>query len=405
MIDRFLQPRLADRYILKLMMRPMLAAIAVTMAALLMERILRLFDLVTGTGASIGPILAMALVLSPHYLNLVLPAGFCIAVLSTLVKMSHDNELDALESAGWSLRRIGAVFVVAGCILSVFSVILFGVIQPYSRYAYRAIKHTVINAVWDGRVERGVFFDTGNGLVLSAEEIEPTGQVLYNVFVLQKNDGGETVITARKGVVSPDQDAGKVRLLLTDGVAMSADQTGRRIDFERLWLAREFDIDKNPFRPRGDNERELTLGELVFGAGGTQGKPVNARYSSELHARLVRAFSLIGVALLSVPFGVVGKRSPAWPRIIIAVALLTGYNHMIQIVEDIADLGWIDPALSLWSLWALFMLIAVGVYTTTASTGTRGIVRAALRPFDQFQHRMIRYLKIQFGAAREPARR
>ncbi len=405
MINRLLHPILLDRYIIRLMLRPMLVAIAITMAALLLERTLRLFELVTDTGADIGPVLTMALVLSPHYLSLVLPASFSIAILSTLSRMSRNNELDVLESAGWSLRRIGAAFLVVACFLSVFSIISFGVIQPYSRYAYRAIKHQVINAVWDGRVERGVFFDVGNGLVISAEDVEPTGQLLHNIFVFQRNADGESVITANRAAVLPDQVEGAVNLLLENGVTMTADSTGRMVRFERLALSLDMDVDKNPFRPRGSSEREMTFRELLSGARGSDGFSPEPRVAAEFHARLVRAFSLLGVALLSVPFGVVRKRTPAWPRIVVAVILLAGYNHAIQITEDLADLGVINPAVGLWSLWTVFMMLAVWIYATTPSIGSVGIARAILIPFDALQNQIMPSFKTQLDPAQESVRK
>ena len=96
----------ADRYLIAQMFPRMLAALLFTLAALLIERLLRLLDFITGHGADIGPVLTLMLNLLPHYMGLALPAAFCVGILATLSSLSKDNEIDALESAGWSLRRI-----------------------------------------------------------------------------------------------------------------------------------------------------------------------------------------------------------------------------------------------------------------------------------------------------------
>ncbi|MEM0944955.1 MAG: LptF/LptG family permease, partial [Pseudomonadota bacterium] len=65
------------------MLPKMAAALIVTLGVLLIERLLRLLDFITGNGADIGPVLTMMLNLLPHYMGLALPAAFCIGVLAT----------------------------------------------------------------------------------------------------------------------------------------------------------------------------------------------------------------------------------------------------------------------------------------------------------------------------------
>ena len=259
-----------DRYLIWRMAPRMGVALLVTLVVLLMERVLRLIDLVTAQGAPLDLVVGMALNLVPHYLGLALPATFCIAVLTSLAALSRENELDALENSGWSLRRIGVPFIAAGVVLAIVSLPLFGVLQPYTRYGYRAIKHAALNAGWAGRLEEGVFIDAGNGLLISAGEVDPTGRVLSRVFVIQREGDAESVFTARRGLIMPDQKARVVRLLLKDGRGLVADGW---LDFEDLKLAREFAIDRNPFRPRGRSERELTFPELLDHASGADGLP------------------------------------------------------------------------------------------------------------------------------------
>lgn len=92
-----------DAYLLRLMATPMLAALAVTLGALLLERVLRLFELLTGKGAPLGLVMAMTLNLVPHYLGLALPAAFAVGIIVVMTSLSAENELDAMEGAGWSI--------------------------------------------------------------------------------------------------------------------------------------------------------------------------------------------------------------------------------------------------------------------------------------------------------------
>ena len=360
-----------DRYLLGLMLPRMVAVLVIALAALLLERLLRLFDLMTGHGTALGPLFSMLLSLLPHYLGLALPIAFCLAILTAMGTLGRDNEIDVLESSGWSLRRIGAPYIALSGALAVFCVFLFGVAQPYGRYAYSEIRYAVMNAGWNGRIEPGVFMDIGDGAVLSAARIDGTGRVMDEVFVLQSDEGRETALTARTGVVSTDLLGTTVHVLLRDGTALTS--RGASVAFDELLLTRDVFGSADPFRPRGDSERELTFSELLEHQ---RLYPDEPRYAAEFHARLVRLASLVGIALMAVPLGVTGKRTPLWPRIAVALVILTAYDHLIKMVEGLADLGRVPPGPALWGLCVAFLALTAWLYLSTPGQGAASPLRA-----------------------------
>lgn len=370
----------ADRYIIRLMLPRMVVALAITLAALVLERLLRLFDFVTQQGAPPGPVLSMAVNLLPHYLGLALPAAFCVGILGALSRLSQDSEIDALEAAGWSLRRIGAPFIACAVLFSAISLLLFGYVQPYSRYAYYEIRNQVLTAGWDGRLQGGVFLDLGDELVLSAVNVDAGGRVLYRVFLQRQEEEGPVAVTAERGLVLPEPATNTVRLVLEDGRTLLPD--GQRLDFDRLVVPRRFDMDSGPFRPRGENARELTQGEIWAAMGSATGEEAR-RFAVEFHERLVRAVSLLGIALLSVPLAVARKRSPGWPRIALAIVVLAVFDNLIKFVSGLGALGRIDPALGLWGLAILFNGGALWLFVTHPGQGAPSPLRRFLRWLDR----------------------
>lgn len=367
----------ADRYLLTQMLPRMAAALGVTLAALLLERILRLLSFVTGHGADLAPVLALALNLLPHYMGLALPAAFCIAILASLSALSRSNELDALEAAGWSIRRIGASYVAMSVVFCLISILLFGVIQPYSRFAFAELSHRITHAGWSGRVEQGIFLDVGRDMTLSVTGIDASGRVLRGVFIERVDgQGRRTVTTARRGVVVPDETGRSVYLMLQDGRVLRPD--GSVLSFDELRESRDFDVADTPFRPRGGSERELTLAELwaEMRDPAAAGDP---RFAVEFHSRLVRSVSLIGIALLSIPLAVSRKRSAGWQRIAVAAVILALYDNLLKLVGSMAGVGRIDPALGLWGLCAAFTLVGLWLFVKTPGQGVASPFRSLYR--------------------------
>jgi lipopolysaccharide export system permease protein len=318
--------------------------------------------------------------LLPHYLGLALPAAFCVGVLGALSWLSQDSEIDALEAAGWSLRRIGAPFIGCAVLLSAISLLLFGYVQPYSRYAYYEIRNQVLTAGWDGRLQGGVFLDLGDELVLSAANVDAGGRVLYRVFMQRQEEEGPVAVTAERGLVIPEPETNTVRLVLENGRTLLPD--GERLDFDRLVVPRRFDVDTGPFRPRGENARELTQDEIWVAMSTATGEEAR-RFAVEFHERLIRAVSLLGIALLSVPLAVARKRSPGWPRIALAIVVLAVFDNLIKFVSGLGGLGRIDPALGLWSLAVLFNGGAFWLFFAHPGQGAQSPLRRFLRWLDR----------------------
>src|SRR5690606_24730062 len=136
------------------------------------------------------------------------------------------------EAAGWSLRRVGLPFLACAVVIGILSMLLFGYVQPYSRYAYYEVRNEVLTAGWDGRLQGGVFLDLGEELVLSAANVDAGGRVLYRVFMQRQENGRPIAVTADRGLIVPDPETRTVRLVLEQGRTLMPD--GALLEFDRL---------------------------------------------------------------------------------------------------------------------------------------------------------------------------
>ncbi|MEM9762980.1 MAG: LptF/LptG family permease [Pseudomonadota bacterium] len=363
-----LWPSRIDRYLFMRTLRPMLVGLLVALVALLSERLIRLLDLVTAEGAPVAPLISMLAALLPHYLGIALPAAFALGLLVALSSLSTSNELDVLEGAGWSVRRIAASFVLSGVLLAFLSLALFGFVQPHARYAFRDARHALVTAGWNGTLPEGQVVRLSGDLVLSAARVGAGGKRLEEVFVIRTTEEGETVTTAAHGLVAPDLDAGEVRFLLEDGVSLTP---GGVLVFDEMVLTHRLKGHGDRFRERGEL-RERTLTELATDLD-------DPAAASEFHARLARAFSLVTIALAMVPLGLLRKRTAVWPRVVVALVGLTLYHHALLFAQEMGAAGHVVAAAAIWGTAVAVFLLALWLYATTPSQGTPSVLRRLVR--------------------------
>jgi len=309
-------PTTLDRYLLRRTLTPTAAVLISTMAAFLMERLMRSFQLLSQTTDGFKFLSELLVNLVPHYVGLTLPGGFFIGLFVVVNGLSKSSEIDAILASGMSLGRFAAPFVGLGLVLMAFSVLLFGFVQPYSRYAYHAVLHAAEKAGWNGDVRPKALLSTGP-LFLTADRADASGRHLERVFIRKIGpDGREDVLTAASAVVNKDADDRSVTLDLHDGrqVSTTRDRAIYVADFARFSFDVPLSLSGKLFRVRGDDVSELTLIELAQ-QGFARGSTALPRQTllAEFYARSSRALLLPLLPLLAVPFGLSAKRAGAAP--------------------------------------------------------------------------------------------
>lgn len=373
--------RLIDRYLLRLLFWPLVACLGVTVIALLLERILRLLDVLSQSSARFGYVAQLAANLVPHYLGLALPAAFFVALFIVIVKLSDGSEVDALLASGQSLERIAAPFVAVGLLLSVFSIIVFGYMQPYSRYAFRAVMHTAVNAGWNGRLTGGAFIDD-KGSLLTADSADIAGQRLTRVFIRRLDaKGQEEIITAASADLTMDPNGKTITMNLRDGrrIAHDANGTYRNLAFDSLTTQTPLAAAAVLLRARGGDERELTMGELRKQADAPNPVVPKGALMGEYYGRIARAAFLPFLPLLAFPLGLASKRGNRAPGLIMAGLLLLSFQHALLLGQGMAKAGKTDAFPAIWVPFMLFagfsVWLFVGSRTRPGDTPVSRLVR------------------------------
>lgn len=373
-----------DRYTLRQLGGPLALSLGVLLIAQLMERLLRLFDLVAASGAEVTHILTMAANLVPHYLGLALPTAFTAAIFMAVARLGDDNEVDIMLGAGRSIARLAMPFLAVAVLLCALNVYLFGYLQPLTRYGYHVAVHEALNAGWDARLEERRFVSAAHGITLSADSIAADGRSLQGVFIARRSDRGDEITTAPRGRLVPSADGSRLLLELDQGlmVRLKEDRSLSSVRFTQGMINDDFTPVPPPFRARGESVRELTLPELWSGVQGADLGHPPGKVAAEMHGRLARILLVLLLPLLAVPLGMASKRGQRAPGIVFAVLALLFLNHSLQFGESMAESGRAAAAPALWIPWTVFGALCLWVFRRSLAWPGDNPVTRAVRAID-----------------------
>jgi lipopolysaccharide export system permease protein len=361
---------LLDKYVLNQMIRRLVIAMGIVIVILLLERVLRIIEFAAENNIAFLLVLEMTANLLPHYIGLALPSAFFISILLLMAQLGDNSELDIILGTGKSVGQIAKPMIIFGCILAMLSVALLGYLQPLSRYGYRTIRHVGANALWSEAITNSRFYTPSNGVTVFSDGVDPTGTIIEGVFVHQVDpEGIETTITAKTGHVETDVDQDQAKIMLQDVVQIvkRPEQPPTVLYLKSLDFTPDFSLKPVPFRPRGNDARELTLTELARlytqdTPETADGQPIEeGQRNSELHARLVRSASVAIMPFLAIPMGIAAKRRRRGAAIATASVMLLMYHYTLQLGEGFVGLGHVSAFLGLWLPFLLFSFFCVNL--------------------------------------------
>lgn len=372
----------------------MLLAIFIALLALLAERALSVVNLVLGWQGSLLIVFEMLGYLVPHYMGLAIPAAFFLGVLLAFSGLSRNGELDGMMAAGLGLHQLARPVMALALLLVCFHLVLAGYIQPFSRFAYRAAVYTVTNVSFQTLLSANVFTTVGNTTYL-VSSLSDDKMKFDELFLFAEDDGGDLTITAERGEIERGAPTEPWMLQLQDGLQQIVPQaeadgtTPQKLTFR--FRDFETDIDGGQatvIRPRGEDEREFTMPELLRAMDDPPDEIDRMELAAEFHGRLARTLSVAFLPLLAIPLALGRKRSQRSYGLVVGMLLLVIYYEIIQTGEALVDDGEAVAWLGIWVPFLVFCLGSTALFVkATYSIPGGGIAYPLLRSAERLLRR------------------
>jgi lipopolysaccharide export system permease protein len=118
-------------------------------------------------------------------------------------------------------------------------------------------------------------------------------------------------------------------------------------------------VSDNIFRPRGEDERELTLPELYAQLDTPPQGATRNSMRAELHKRIVNVVTLFILPLLAVPFAIGRQRSQRGYSFGTALVLIIAFHEIIEQGAVATKTNGLSPWISMWFPFGMITIFAV----------------------------------------------
>ncbi|MGZ3535375.1 MAG: LPS export ABC transporter permease LptF [Thermodesulfobacteriota bacterium] len=361
----------ASVYILKEIVPIFLIGLMVFTVILLMDKILKLIELVVNRGASLSNILMLFLFISPSFLILTIPIAVLLATLLTFGRLSSDSEVTAFKASGMSLYQLFipiSVFALCTFLLSSF-LVFYGL--PWGNRGFKSTLFLIARSKADIEIKERVFSDTFSGLVVYVDRVPLQGKRMEGVLIYDERDKEKSnTIIAKEGFLiknGPDQDI--ILRLITGDIHRYEPklQTFQKIKFDTYDLKLELAKTSKAIEKKlKDKEMSIDdIQEKIKEVEKTGGNTIP--YEVEIHKRYAIPFTCIVFALMGVPLGIQPRRSGRSYGFILSILILLAYYISVTVSELLAMKKTMPPLLAGWTPNLLFTSLAIYLFVKAAN--------------------------------------
>lgn len=286
---------------------------------------------------------------SLNYLPILLILTGYIAVLLVVTRSYQDSEMVVWFASGQSLVRWIRPVLMFGFPIIVLTAILSFVATPWAnnqsaQYRERFEKREDISKVSPGKFQESAAANR----IFFVEGVSGDSTKVRNVFVNTQQDGKNSVVVAKEGMVELDKNGDKF-LILEKGRrydSMEAQNEFRIMEFERYGVL----VSSASQAVNGDRSaRALSTAELL--------KDQNNFNMGELLWRLSLPFMALCLMLLAIPLSFVNPRVGRSASLMIALLLYVVYSNVASIFQAAVVQKRLSFGLAWWPMHLAVLII------------------------------------------------
>ncbi len=337
------------------------------------QRIIQLTEWAINRGVGLPDMARFMLYMLPTLLLVIFPIVTLFSILLGVGRLSSDNEITAIKSAGISLYRLFPPVVVFALLCSALALSISQYLIPDAARASRLLKWKIVRTRTEAAVTPRTFVDLLPDTVLYVRDKKPDGELEGVMAAVEKweKEGSwkqRQVVFAHSGRFVNDPVKLENELWLENGTLVSENrETGRDeiVEFSSLKLK----LDLKDERVSIDERRkELDFAGMLEMADSE--KRIRKRKEADrferieimvqFHERLAWPLGCLALCFWAVPLGIQPPRAGRARAIVVSVVLSAVFYYMMVLAKFVSLREWMDPAMAYWLPDAI--ILVTGVY-------------------------------------------
>lgn len=158
---------------------------------------------------------------APTIVPLVLPLSILLSGIMTFGSFAENYEFAAMKSSGISLQRAMKMLTITIGIMSLVSFFFANNVIPEAQYKFINLRKTILQQRPAMAITEGQFNTIGNSNIKVDKKSGANGEFLKGITMHVKNAnyglGANTIIKAKKGLLTSEEDSNSLELELYDG--------------------------------------------------------------------------------------------------------------------------------------------------------------------------------------------
>ena len=319
----------------------------------LMAKILDITDLIVQYGISAKALVLMLLCWIPSFLIFVMPMSVMIAVVLAFLRLSNDNEILAMKTAGTSIFAL---------LPPVFAFCLFGFLatgfmtsygSPLGRYGFKDLVFQTATSNVHAGIQERTFNDNFHDVMLYVNQVDERKRRLTDIFLEdRRTEGMVTTVVAPRGefFYNPKQLVSHLRLY--DGIINQLgkeEETAHFVQFNTYDFRLDFQNMMSPEAANKKGVKEMTFPELRSNLNRKtwQGEEYRAALI-HYHKRFSIPFACFVLGLMAVPLGIQSRSAKRSFGVIVALFFFLTYYALLSMGLALSETGQCHPAIGMW---------------------------------------------------------
>jgi len=360
--------RIFDRYIMREFIPPFFGGMFVFCFILMMDKVLKLTDLVVMRGMGLRTIGTLLMYLLPPLIAFTLPIAILFASLMSFGRMASDNEIIALRSCGKHPVRIIIPAVM-------FGVLAAGVCLWLEIAIIPAVNRSVTETTMALQEQKAFLFlaersfqNLGKDMVMYVHRGKgKDGRAYEGILITDHSMSGHSrVIVASKGDIEMDESAGTVVFSLSDGSIHTLEREG-----EEGYQVLRFGTYENAFSLGGPSEfrrgkkkdKELSFQEIsaMLRSDSIDFKD-KIGLMLEWHRRFAFPLACIIFAFIGSLIGMESRWSGRSSSFAVSIGLIIAYYLLLTAGSRLSTAGFLSPWIAAWLPNITFAGTGVGLF-------------------------------------------